>query len=339
MGSLYRRGKIWWIKYYVKGKAVRETSRSESKDDAQTLLRIREGDTARGVLIPGRIEFSQLVNDMMNEYWMHQKKSFRDVGYRVTKHVLPYFGTTMAQDITTATLNDYKLFRQDQKASNGTINRELAAIRRAFNLGIENGTVVVVPKFRMLPEGRPRKGFFAEEELITLCKHLTPALRPVVIFGFVTGWRKQEILGLEWRNIDFKAGEIRLEAGTTKNDEGRVFPMTPDLRELLTTQRKRTDAVERKLKQIIPLVFHRNGYRIKSFKKAWAIACEKAKLVGRYFHDFRRTASRNWAIKVGTHVAMQIVGHKTRYIFDRYRIVSKKDLQEVGKTRILKAKK
>ena len=52
-----------------------------------------------------------------------------------------------------------------------------------------------------------------------------------------TGWRiASEVLPLEWRQVDFDAGEIRLDVGTTKNGEGRTFPMTADLRRVLLAQ-------------------------------------------------------------------------------------------------------
>jgi integrase len=53
--------------------------------------------------------------------------------------------------------------------------------------------------------------------------HLPGPLRPVE-FAYVTGWRVAfEILPLEWRNVDLREGEVRLDPGTTKNGEGRVF--------------------------------------------------------------------------------------------------------------------
>jgi integrase len=63
------------------------------------------------------------------------------------------------------------------------------------------------------------------------------ASRPVVKFACITGWRvKSEVLTRGWRHVDFKAGEVRLEPGTTKNKEGRTFPFTTELRTLLEAQ-------------------------------------------------------------------------------------------------------
>jgi integrase len=70
-----------------------------------------------------------------------------------------------------------------------------------------------------------------------MVRHLPDDLRPVVTFAYITGWRtKAEVLPIEWRQVDLKAGEIRLEPGTTKNKAGRTFPFTTALRALLEAQ-------------------------------------------------------------------------------------------------------
>jgi integrase len=74
-------------------------------------------------------------------------------------------------------------------------------------------------------------------------------------------------------------------------------------------------------------VFHRNGRQIKSFRKAWANACEAAGVPGRIPHDLRRTAVRNLErAGVSRNVAMQLTGHKTESVYRRYAIVSESDL-------------
>jgi integrase len=108
--------------------------------------------------------------------------------------------------------------------------------------------------------------------------------------------------------------------------------MTRDLRELLDQQPAITENLQRRLKVVCPRVFHRAGRPIKSFRVAFRTACSEAGCPGRVLHDFRRTAVRN-LVRAGIpeRVAMQMTGHKTRSVFERYNIVSAGDLREAAK--------
>jgi integrase len=139
------------------------------------------------------------------------------------------------------------------------------------------------------------------------------------------------VLTLQWRQVDFQAGLVRLEPGTTKNDEGRTFAMTPELHACLQTQRDLTDTCQRQRDLIVPWVFHREGKRIKDLRGAWAKACKSAGLTGRILHDFRRTAVRNLErAGVSRSVAMKMTGHKTEAVYRRYAIVAESDLHEAA---------
>ncbi len=151
-------------------------------------------------------------------------------------------------------------------------------------------------------------------------------------FAYLTGWRvRSEVLPLTWRQVDFTAGTVRLEPGTTKNDEGRMFPfgVYPELEELLYEQRERTTALEKATDRIITCVFHRNGKPIISYRGAWSGACKRAGLLGKIVHDLRRTAVRNLErAEVSRSVAIKLTGHKTEAVYRRYAIVAESDLKE-----------
>ncbi len=162
--------------------------------------------------------------------------------------------------------------------------------------------------------------------------HLPTYAQPVVTFAFVTGWRvRSEVLTLQWRQVDFKAGIVRLDPGTTKNLEGRVFVMTPELRVALEAQRQVTEEKQKATASVIPWVFHRTkrGRQLKSFRKVWIQACIDAGVPGRILHDFRRTAVRNLErAGVPRSVAMKMVGHKTESVYRRYAIVDEAMLRD-----------
>jgi integrase len=181
-----------------------------------------------------------------------------------------------------------------------------------------------VPYIPMLKENNTRKGFFEHQEYLSLLKALPSFLRPVVTFGYKTGWRKSEIVGLTWKRVELEERAVRLEAEETKNSEGRTIYLDDELLKLLKIQwLKRHRTCE--------LVFHNDGQRIKDFRGSWEKACNDADIEGRLFHDLRRTAIRNM-VRAGTpeRVAMMISGHKTRAVFDRYNIVNPDDLKQAA---------
>jgi hypothetical protein len=113
-----------------------------------------------------------------------------------------------------------------------------------------------------------------------------------------------------------------LNPGETKNDDGREVTMTPLLRAFLQ------ECVRGKQPDDFVLT-RKDGRPVGDFRGVWATATANANVSGLLFHDLRRTAVRNM-IRAGIpeRVAIQISGHKTRSIFDRYNIVSEADITE-----------
>lgn len=76
---------------------------------------------------------------------------------------------------------------------------------------------------RKLKEAAPREGFFEKVAFLAVRSHLAEDLQVAVALAYGLGWRMQsEVLTLERRQLDLEAGTLRLEPGTTKNDEGRI---------------------------------------------------------------------------------------------------------------------
>jgi integrase len=149
--------------------------------------------------------------------------------------------------------------------------------------------------------------------------------------GYNYGWRVSELLNLRVGQIDLVARTIRLDPGTTKNQEGRE--VTIESGTLLQLLRH---CVEGKRPE--EQVFTRGDKPVRDFRKSWQNLCTAAGVPTLLFHDLRRTAARNLrAAGVPEEIIMRIAGWKTSSVFKRYAIVDKSDirtaLQQLERTR------
>lgn len=340
----------WYIAYYSNGRQHIESTETDKKTEALKILKSKEGKIADGVPVSpkmNRLTFDDAIEDVVNDYMINKRRSLKTINERI-KHLKPFFTGRRMMSITMTDQRRYIKHRQEEKAANGTINRELGTLKRAFSLAVDAEKLHHKPKILKLKENNVRTGFFEAAQFDNVRKHLPPHMRGIASFANITGWRTpSEILPLEWRHVDMKAEEVRLDPGTTKNDEGRVFPFTAELRKVLDEQQKVAERLK-KAGVITPYVFCypepgkfggrelKAGRRIteSGYYHAWVAARTQAakkdaRCLGRIAHDFRRTAIRNLERKgVSRSVAMKLTGHKTEAVYRRYAIVSSEDLRD-----------
>src|SRR5271155_5408349 len=322
MGRIFKRGPIYWIAYYHRGKEYRESSESESESAAKKLLKKRIGEVAQGRLHGAnqdRLTFDDLAQALLADYQINGRRSLRSARLSIS-HLRKFFGFDRAVDITTDRIKAYAADRQKAKAANASINRELAALKRMFSLAVEDGRLSHSPYIPTLEEDNARQGFVDHGAFVSLRTHLAEYLQDPIAFLYLSGWRLGEMKTLEWRDVDLAGKVVHLRPEISKNKDGRLLPLSGELREIV-------DRARAKRRPDCPFVFHREGEPIGDFRKAWSTACKAAGLHPILVHDLRRTAVRNMVrAGIADRVAMTLSGHKTRSVFDRYNIVSEADL-------------
>src|SRR5208337_4667969 len=316
---------VWWIQYSVNGKQLKEGSESTDRKKAEKLLKLRTSQATLGKTVTpemARTAFAELLA--------------RDI---TTDRVTAYAVDRLSPRKCGRCDGTGKLDGRDDpcvkcdatgevRTARATVNRELAALKRAFTLAVRARKVSEAPHIAIPREDNARQGFLTHAEFERLHAALPDDLKDVVEFLYLSGWRVGEARSLEWRDVDVEQMVVRLRIENSKTKKPRVLPLRGELAEIIQ-RAKATRSPD------CSFVFRRDGHALGLFRKSWASACKAAGLGHILVHDLRRAAVRN-LVRAGVPdtTAMSITGHKTRSIFDRYNITSERDqalaIEQVG---------
>lgn len=322
-GALILRGRIWFIRYSHHGQRREESSRSDDQKVALRLLKKRVQECGKGRrLDPAkeeRVRMSDLFDALETDYKNNGRRSADTLTFRLMP-LREAFEKSRAIDVTATRIERYKAERLEAGKAPATVNRELAALRRAFAIAHDQERFTAAPRIRMLAEHNAREGFTTPEQFERIVAQLKPYLQDLARFAYTVGWRRGEPLTLEWTEIDYEGQRLRLRGAVSKNGAPRYLPYgdSPTLVQIIERRWQARTVVGDGAR----FVFHRNGKRIRDFRTAWEGATKRAGCPGLLFHDLRRSAVNNLNdANVPAKVAMEITGHKTMTTYTRYHIV------------------
>jgi integrase len=366
-----RESRFFYVQFYRDGIRYVENTHTDKITPAKEFLKKRLGSEN---FIPPQVEkvrFEEIAADLITDYEKEEKRSIAKLR-RSVRYLTKFFRGHRAAGINGAMISEYAVLRkrkpQEEDARDGlstgasvaSVNRELAALRRMFNIAKKNGKVRFIPSIELSRENNVRKGFLEHDQFRALQLALPDYARPVLVAMYYTGMRIGEVLAIQWEQVDLFEREIRLEPGTTKNDEARTLPIDGELFELIQAQQR----LHHEKYPNCPWVFSHHGKPIRNLYRAWRASCVEVglakmlcvtcsteikgasycvqcsnaaqrtplKYVGLIPHDLRRTGVRN-LVRAGVprSVAMKISGHKTEAVFERYNITSQRDLREAAR--------
>jgi integrase len=324
--GIYRRGKIYWIRYAgLDGRIVFESSHSEKFRDAEILLTKRrrsidEGKQPEPIKKIGNHTFNELVEEYTK--WAERQRCFKSKTYMI-EQLKQTFGNLPLRRFNTMLLEQFQSERlqkgKEREIKPGykvipvkgnkpaTVNRFMATISHMFTKAVEWDMVEEevlkrVRKVKMLPENNKRLRYLSKEECAELIGKCDTHVKPIVIMALNTGMRKGEILSLRWENVDLKHGFILLSM--TKNGERREIPVNETLRATLKGLTRRLDT---------PYVFYdpSSGSPYDNVKRSFKTALKNAKIDDFKFHDLRHTfASHLVMAGVDLTTVKELLGHK-----------------------------
>jgi integrase len=311
--AIYRRNRIWHISFCdQKRRRIQESSHSTNRREAERLLALRTSEVWRGVYRhPVRITLEDFSKRYM-EYAKGNKRSWlRD--QQMLQHLTSFFGgDRLLSEIAPSDIERYKLSRRNV-VSGATVNRELALLKRMFNLAIDWDLYLAlnpVRKVKFFQEFNTGRRILTPVEEESLVRNATTYLRDLIVFALNTGLRIGEIFTLRWSNVDW--GKPVLNVFAPKTGKIRSVPMNSETLRILETWARG---------QRNEFVFYNfgTGEPFVDLSAGFALACQKAGITGVTWHTLRHTfASR--LLDQGTDIVTvkELLGHSTVIVTMRY---------------------
>ncbi len=232
------------------------------------------------------------------------------------------------------TKNDVELYRNAiaSEFTKVTSNRYLFIIKQVFKKGLACNAVLKDPVHEIhkySEKDHERKEFLLPKQLDRLldaaqetkAKFYLPA---IILLGAEHGAAKQEILDLNWHDIDFDYhGKGIIKLFRNKNKKKRTEFLMPRTKKVLLSWHEHLELKRKRLKILEPKsdrVFCRiDGTPINTFNKAWWNVLKKAKLKGFHFHDLRHTYASNLLLSgADLKDVKEMIGHEDLSMTDRY---------------------
>jgi integrase len=239
--SLIKRGRVWWVDVTENGKRVRTPIGQCDKKIAQRIYNKILGEIAEGKWfkrLPGEDKtFKEMMERFLSEH--ASKKASEKAFQTYVRNLLPFFGDYKLSEITPKFINEFKAKRRRDGLKPASINRELACMKKAFNLAIkewewvDKNPLVVVS---MEEENNKRDRWLIYEEEERLLEVCSGWLKEIVIFALNTGMRLDEILSLNWKDIDLPRRTVMVVK--SKNKERRTIPLNSTVLELVKAKSK-----------------------------------------------------------------------------------------------------
>jgi integrase len=341
-GSVYENSQsaYLWLDYRTpSGKRVRESSgvKVEPKKLRGAIQKAKDVLAQRFELIGQGIDpnigkglrYEDIRKDLLDRY---VTRGFRSLKQKLNDetgkkeptvwgmiHLDQFFAGWRLSAITQTGIRAFVEKRKRDGAEGATINRNVGLLQSMFRTARRSGNLHTIPEF---PEQQkvnpPRQGYCTPEQFVLIRSHLPENLWPLLTLLYYTGVRIGEASKIMWsydgfQQVDLEKRQITLLGIQTNNGQPRVLPLTDGLVDMLKKQ-STTDG----------LVFDSTNFR-----KEFAAAKAKAKCTHVLVHDFRRSAVSNLVnAGVSETDTMEISGHRSRTVFDRYNVRNTKRLHD-----------
>lgn len=316
--GLVKRGNVWWMSFNYQGRQVRRSTGTSDKRLAEAILGKIKAEIVEGryfeVLEERKRTFDELMDRFLSEHVV--KRASKRAYHGFVKRLRAFFGGRTLAEITPRTIAEYKTHRYAMGVKPATINRELAAMKKAFNLAMKEWEWCrsnPVCRVSMERENNKRDRWLTEEEEHRLLACSLPWAREVFLFALHTGMRLGEILALTWAGVDLFRRCVTVFR--SKNGKRRTIPVNQTVLDLLK-ERARVRSLQTQT------IFHSQAFTpvdANNLRRAFRSSCRKARIDDLHFHDLRHTfATRLVQAGVDLYKVQRLLGHKSPIMTQRY---------------------
>ena len=326
--GVYKKNNRFYIDYYTpSGKRKREVVSIPGKDpatityrDAENALSIRRSEIAQGKFDIAKTEkpvkFEKLVDAYLE--WAKDNHKSLERDYTACKNLLAYFQGKNVYSLNLWEIEKYKSERKKLGRKPETINKELGALRRMFNLALQGVLGVRMGRnpvngLKLVRVTKLKPRVLTDQEFQRLYLAASDHFKPILLCAYMTGMRRSEIARLKWKDVNLVDG--LLEVIETKNYEPRSIPIGEPLLNILREMEKTV------VSEFVFISPDGKPYTsLTSWKRTWSTALRKSGIEKCRFHDLRHTFVSNLIVgeKEDFATVMALSGHKDISMLKRY---------------------
>jgi integrase len=307
---LLRNG-VWHIDKVLFGERICESTHTGDLAEAEMLLAHRIAEARKVHLYgePAEHTFREAGVKFLAEN-RHKKTIERDV--RTLKVLDPFIGSLPLKQVHQGTLEPYIQWRRKKGQVAGTINREIAVVKRILNLASRYwrdeshqpwiSLAPMLPRLRQVHQREPYPLSVAEQQL--LFSELSGHLRTMALFKVNTGLRQAEVASLRWE-WEVEIPELHTSIFVIPREHTKL-----ELDRHVVLNRVARSIIESCRGEHPEVVFTYEGHPVeKLYNSGWKAARRRAAL--RYESEFKRPCPAGFrAIRV--HDLKHTFGHRLR---------------------------
>lgn len=284
----------WYVEFY-RGKS--KSLGTSDKKEAEAIFKELKRQWLRGRLIQLDPAKQITLNDFKKEYLSRDYNSTKT--YKADELALRLLadsigGTTLLRSITPRKIEKFKKDCALRKCKPTTIRTYLRHIKAALGVAEDWYSGYKRPKIK-IGSDKLKPQPLSPDEIKRLLKEADTRLKPIVIFALWTGARRNEIVRLQWQDIQFGKNPQAMLTG--KGGKTRAVPLLPRVRKIL----------KRRQQDIGPVFEQVHPDTITHWFRNLARSCQ----IQARFHDLRHSAA-TYMLASGTPLAVvqKILGHE-----------------------------